>query len=138
MAELKKWSQDEIVRMRREMDRMFDDLCSDFDLPVMMCRMAGDLDLYEEGDTLVARLELGSMHPEDVQVSVLDRRLIIAAENVEKHGSKKRTHTFRKEIKLPCIIRTDDVKAEFEDGVLVVRLPKCPTQRGQAITIVRK
>lgn len=138
MADLKRWSQDEISRMRRDMDRLFDDLCTDFDLPVMFCRIAGDLELSEEDETLVARLELGTMNPDDVNVSVLDRRLIISAETVEALGKHKKTHTFRKEIKLPCIIKTDDVKAEFNDGVLEVRLPKCPTQRGQTIKIIKK
>lgn len=138
MADLKRWSKDEISRMRQEMDRLFDDLCNDFDLPVMVCRMTGDLDLREEGDTLVARLELGNMNPEDVNVSVFDRRLIISADTVEVSGSETRTQTFHKEIKLPCVIRTDDVRAEFTDGVLEVRLPKCRTQRGQLIKIVKK
>ncbi len=138
MADLKRWSQDEISRMRGEMDRLFDDLCTDFDLPVMFCRIAGDLDLGEEGDTLVARLELGNINPDDVDVSVLDRRLTIKAETIAVEGRHKKTHTFRKEIKLPCIIRTDEVKAEFKSGVLQVRLPKCPTQKGQTIKIIKK
>lgn len=138
MADLKRWSQDEISRMRNEMDRLFDDLCTDFDLPVMFCRIAGDLDLREEGDTLIARLELGNIDPDDVDVSVLDRRLIISAAGSETTGNHKKTHRFRKEIKLPCIIRTEDVKAEFNDGVLEVCLPKCPSQRGQIIKIIKK
>lgn len=138
MADLKRWSQDEISRMRHEMDRLFDDLCTDFDLPVMFCRMAGDLDLREEGDTLVARMELGNMNPEDVNVSVFDRQLLISAESVLVEAGHKRTHTFRKELKLPCIIRTDEVEADFKDGVLEVRLPKCRHQKGQKIEIMKK
>lgn len=138
MADLKQWSQDEIIRMRRDMDRLFDDLCTDFDLPVMFCRIAGDLDLQEEGDVLIVRLELGSINPDDVDVSVLDRRLLIKAETVDVEGKRKKTHSFRKEIKLPCIIRTGDVKAEFKSGVLEVRLPKCPSQQGQTIEISKK
>lgn len=138
MADLKRWSRDEISRMRSEMDRLFDDLCTDFDLPVMFCRIAGDLDLREEGDTLVARLELGNMSPDDVHVTVHERRLIISAESVESGGGLRSTRTFRKELRLPCIIRTDDVVADFKEGVLEVRLPKCSTQLGQQIRITRK
>ncbi len=138
MADLKRWSKDEISRMRREMDKLFDDLCTDFDLPVMFCRMAGDLDLIEEGDTLVARFELGNMNPDDVDVSVFDRHLLITAETVAVAEKHKKTHTFRKEIKLPCVIRTAEVEARFSDGVLEVRLPKCPTGRGQTIKIIQK
>lgn len=138
MATLKRWSQDEISRMRTEMDRLFDDLCSDFDLPAMLCRMTGDLELLEEDDMLVARLELGHIDPDDVSVSVFDRRLIIHAESVASAGKHRKTHSFKKEIKLPCIIRTEDVHAEFNDGVLRVRLPKCPRQRGTSVTIMKK
>lgn len=125
MDDLKRWSRDEISRMRRDMDKLFDDLCLDFDLPVMFCRIAGDLDLREEDDVLVARLELGNINPDDVHVSVVDRRLIISAEIVIQDEGRKSTRTFRKEIRLPCIIRTDEVKAHFKNGDLEVRLPKC-------------
>lgn len=138
MPDLKRWSQDEISRMRREMDRLFDDLCSDFDLPVMYCRMAGDLDLKEAGDTLVARLELGNMNPDDVHVSVFEHRLVISAKTVAVGDTHRKTHTFRKEIELPCIIRTDEVVAEFSEGILEVRLPKCPSQQGHLVKVLTK
>lgn len=138
MADLKRWSQDEITRMRREMDRLFDDLCMDFDLPVMFCRIAGDLDLKEDGDALIVRFELGNMNPDDVKVTVHDRRLVITAQSVQKGERSLSSHSFSKEVRLPCIIRPQDVNAEFEDGVLIVRLPKCPTQQGQSIEIKKK
>jgi len=138
MADLKRWSRDEISRMRSEMDRMFDDLCTDFDLPVMFCRIAGDLDLRQDGDTLVVRLELGNMNPDDVHVTVHERRLIISAESVKSGEKFRSARTFRKELRLPCLIRTDGVVADFKDGVLEVRLPKCADQLGQQIKITRK
>jgi len=138
MADLKHWSRDEISRMRKEMDRLFNDLCMDFDLPTMFCRVTGDLDLREEGDTLVARFELGNMNPDDVDVSVFERRLIILAKSEAHAGNNMKSNTFRKEVRLPCVIRPKDVKAEFKDGVLVVSLPKCPTQIGQIVKITKK
>lgn len=138
MANLKRWSQDEITRMRSEMDRLFDDLCNDFDLPVMFCRMTGDLDLQEENETLVARMELGNINPDDVSVSVYDRRLRITAKTVEVTAGHRKTHSFKKELKLPCVIRTEDVRAEFDDGVLEVRLPKCESQTGTTVKIRKR
>ncbi|BDQ32604.1 Hsp20/alpha crystallin family protein [Pseudodesulfovibrio portus] len=138
MADLKRWSRNEISRMRSEMDRLFDDLCLDFDLPAMVCRMSGDLELSEEGDTLVARLELGNIKPDDVQVSVHERRLIITAEYVEVSGKIRSSRTLRKEVRLPCLIRTNGVKAVYKDGVLTVKLPRCISQTGQRIEIKRK
>lgn len=138
MADLKRWSRNEITRMRSEVDRLFDDLCSDFNLPVMVCRMTGDLELTEEGNTLVVRLELGSMNPDDVVVSVLDQVLIVSAKSEKSAPGRMKTQTFRRELRLPCVIKTDAVVAEFTDDVLVVRLPKCETQLGQQVEIKRK
>ncbi|QGY41331.1 Hsp20 family protein [Pseudodesulfovibrio cashew] len=138
MADLKRWSRDEISRMRKEMDRLFDDLCVDFDLPAMFCRMAGDLDLREEGNALVVRLELGNINPDNVDVSVFERRLIISVNSTAQNGSRIENHVFRKEIRLPCIVQPKDVNAEFKNGVLEVRLPKCPTQIGQLVKIIRR
>ena len=138
MADLKRWSRDEISRMRREMDRLFDELCSDFDLPVMVCRMAGDLCLREEDDILVVRLELGNMNPDNVNVSVRERRLVISAESARETPSRRQSQTFRKELRLPCVIDPSGVKAEFNDGILEVRLPKCAGGLGHIIKITKK
>lgn len=138
MADLKRWSRSEISRMRSDVDRLFDDFCSDFDLPVMFCRMTGDLELSEEGNTLIVRLELGNLDPDDVQVSVFDRLLIVSARSVDASPGRRKTQTFRRELRLPCVIKTDEVVAEFKDDVLVVRLPKCSNQLGQQVEIKRK
>ncbi|WP_207262094.1 Hsp20/alpha crystallin family protein [Desulfovibrio sp. Huiquan2017] len=138
MADLKRWSRNEITRMRSDVDRLFDDLCADFNLPSMFCRMTGDLTLEEEGETLVVRLELGNMDPDDVHVTVMERQLSIIAETRESGPGHRSTRSFHKELRLPCRIETDAVRAEFDDGVLVIRLPKCATPSGQRIAISRK
>jgi len=138
MADLKRWSRGEITRMRREMDRLFDELCSDFDLPVMVCRMAGDLRLREEDDILIVQLELGNMNPDSVNVSVREKRLVISAESARETPSRRQSQTFRKELRLPCAVDPDGVQAAFNDGVLEVRLPKCSNRFGQKIMITKK
>ncbi|WP_419787851.1 Hsp20/alpha crystallin family protein [Pseudodesulfovibrio sp.] len=129
MADLKRWSQGEIGRMRRDMDRMFDDFCSDFDLPLMLCRMAGDLELVDENWELVARMALGSMNPDSVKVSVRDRRLVIQAVSVVEDCCSRESRSCTKEIRLPCRIDPDGVKMRFVDGVLEILLPKCRPEK---------
>ena len=138
MADLKRWSRNEISRIRSDMDRLFDDLCADFNLPSMFCRMAGDLTLQDEGNALVVRLELGNMKPDDVHVSVTERQLSIVAETRTSGPRHASSHSFRKELRLPCRIETDGVRAEFADGVLVVRLPKRVNPFGPSVAISRK
>ena len=138
MDDLKRWSRNEIGRMRRDMDRLFDELCADFDLPVMMCRMTGDLELREEEGTLVARLELGAMNPDSVRVSVEDRRLIIQADGSVAAGGLHQARAFRKEIRLPCSIDPEGARIGFAEGVLEIRLPKSKRRLGTLVTIVRR
>ncbi|ADU62712.1 MAG: Hsp20/alpha crystallin family protein [Pseudodesulfovibrio sp.] len=138
MADLKRWGQGEITRIRLEMDRLFDELCFDLDLPAMICRMSGDIELWEEGDTLVARMELHGVAPGDVSVVVLERLLVITARMVETVGGRSRSRAFRKEIKLPCAIRTEEAQVEFAQGVLVIRLPKCASQYVQIVRLIKK
>jgi HSP20 family protein len=138
MADLKRWSRNEISRIRSDMDRLFDDLCADFNLPSMFCRMAGDLTLQDEGNALVVRLELGNMAPDDVHVGVAERQLSIVAETRESGPGHASSHSFRKELRLPCRIDPEAARAEFAEGVLVVRLPKCTASFGPSVAISRK
>lgn len=138
MPDLKRWSRDEIARMRREMDRLFDELCTDFDLPVMVCRMAGDLCLKDEKDILVVRLELGNMNPDNVKISVQNRQLVISAECARETGKLLESQSFRRELSLPCDINADGVEVELMNGTLEVRLPKSPAKQGQTVKIIKK
>jgi HSP20 family protein len=137
MADLKRWSQGEITRMRLEIDKLFDEFCSDFDLPAMYCRMSGDIELWEDGDVLIARLELYNIDPDDVSVGVFEHLLVVTARAVEVIGGHRHSRAFRKELKLPCAVRSDEVVAEFADGVLEIRLPKCAVN-GRIIRIIKK
>ncbi|MEF2229504.1 MAG: Hsp20/alpha crystallin family protein [Pseudodesulfovibrio sp.] len=138
MADLKRWSRNEIGRMRRDMDRLFDELCADFDLPILMCRMAGDLEICDGGDVLVARLELGTLNPDSVRVSVEDRRLIIRADSTLAASGRRESRAFHKEIRLPCRIDSEGVKVGFADGVLEILLPKSNRRFGALVTIVKR
>lgn len=138
MADLKRWSRGEITRMRLEMDRLFDELCSDLDLPAMICRMTGNIEMWEEGDTLVARMELHGVDPGDISVAVLERLLVITARKVETAYGRSRSRAFRKEITLPCAIKTEEVQVEFAKGTLVVRLPKCASHYAQIVRLNKK
>jgi len=138
MDDLKRWSRNEIGRMRRDMDRLFDELCADFDLPVTTCRMTGDLQLCDEGRSLVARLALAGMNPDAVRVTVEDRRLVIQTGSSQAANGRRESRAFRKEIRLPCSIDPDGARLGFADGVLEIRLPKCNRRIGTLVTIVKR
>ena len=94
--------------------------------------IAPSIDIYEEGDEVVVKAELPGMKKEDIEVNLTDDSITISGEKkteerVERKGYYRHERSygsFARSFTLPSEVRTDEVKAEFKDGVLEVRVPK--------------
>jgi HSP20 family protein len=82
---------------------------------------------------LTVRAELPGIDPDrDVDISVADGRLTIAAERKEetpadeKGYSEFRYGSFRRTMTLPDNAKADEVKAEYRDGILTITVPVAP------------
>jgi HSP20 family protein len=93
-------------------------------------------DLVEEGDHLVLRADLPGLTEDDVEIEVNDRVLTISGERKaeeKKEGEgyyrvERAFGSFSRSLTLPEGIDADEVSAEFDNGVLEVRIPK-PEER---------
>ena len=112
-----------------EVDRFFED----FTIPSLK-NLGTDLavDVYEEGDNVVAKMNVPGVDPEKISVSVEDNALRVSGAHEEEKEEKKK-HYYYKEIKkgsfervvsLPQSVLKDKVSAEYKNGTLVVTLPK--------------
>jgi HSP20 family protein len=118
----------------REFDRMFEDLSRDVEMPVkrgqygIMPRM----DVTEDEDRIRVTLELPGMNEEDVEIGLVDNVLTVKGEKkVETEETEKpyayreRVYgSFRRSIPLDVEVMSDKVEATFENGVLLIDLPK--------------
>ncbi len=94
------------------------------------------MDLVEAGDHLVLRADLPGIDEKDVDIEVKDGVLTISGERRAEHESKEEgfyrveraTGSFSRSLSLPEGIDPDKVTANFDRGVLEVRIPK-PEQR---------
>ena len=109
------------------------------DLPEPVRRfLEGDLDSwlrveeYQEGNTLVVKAEVPGINPDsDVDITLTGRQLHIGVRREEKseHKDKEgyrtefRYGTFSRSVTLPDGVSQDDVQAQYQDGVLEVRVP---------------
>ena len=135
------WDRDIIARMekmRRDMDRTFEDAFHDFrnapehkgffDEP----RFGSTFDLKEEGDNYVVRVYLPERDAQNINVTVEDRTLKIEAKEQEitkKEGERGTLHSTRKAaysqlLTLPGPVQGDNMKVEKNPGMVVVTLPK--------------
>lgn len=135
------WDRDIVERMakmRREMDRIFDESFREFrtglehkgffDEP----RFGSSLDLKEEGDNYVVRVHLPDRDMQNINVTVKDRTLTIEAKEEstkKKEGEPGTSHSSRiaaysQLLTLPGPVEVDKMKVEKKEGMLIVTLPK--------------
>jgi HSP20 family protein len=99
-------------------------------------RWVPPMDLLEADDHFVLRADLPGMAEDDVSIEVQDGTLTISGERATEHEHQERGWfrversfgRFNRSLSLPDGVDADGVSAEFERGVLTVRIPK-PEQR---------
>jgi len=94
--------------------------------------MSPAVDIYEEDDSIVAKVELPGMKKEDISVELSNGILKITGEKKREEKVEKKNYyrierssgTFERRISLPVDTQTDKAKASFKDGVLQIKIPK--------------
>lgn len=129
----------ERVDMFDRFDRMFEDWMRvlPFRRPALFGRDGFGEDLirvdefHENGD-LVVRAELPGVDPEnDVELTVSDGMLRIEAERREEETTEEKGYlrhelrcgSFARTLPLPDGVSEDDIKADYKDGILEIRVP---------------
>ncbi len=89
------------------------------------------LDLYRQGEDLVARLELPGVEPSDIDISVTDRVLSVkgkreSGKEAREGGFYYTEHhygTFERSFVVPEATTLDGIRAEHENGILTITIP---------------
>jgi HSP20 family protein len=128
-----------IFGLRREIDRLFDDT---------FARDGGSftpaVDIKETDNEIRLDLELPGMKPEDVEITADNGVLTVRGEKQEerKEGDNNRYQviervygTFVRTFQLPQGVDADQIKAEFNNGVLSLHIPKAALPQPKRIEI---
>jgi HSP20 family protein len=124
----------------RDFDRLFDRL---FDAPAGAQRWAPPMDLLEAEDHYLLRADLPGLSQDDVAIELEHGTLQISGERKGSHEEhQKGWHRieraygkFSRSLTLPEGIDPDAVTAEFDKGVLTVRIPKPEQVKPRRIAI---
>ncbi len=146
MSNLIRWEpMREMVSLREAMDRLFDDA---FTRPfgVRTSWSAPAIDMYQTDDEVVVKAAVPGLKASDVQISVAGDTLTMRGEFKEKsetddkayHIREQRYGSFERSLTLPTPIVADKARAEFEDGILTITLPKAEDVRPKVITVKAK
>lgn len=101
-----------------------------------------NLDVHDNPEDVTVTVDLPGFDREQVEVSASDRRLRVRAERPEAEAEaegrldrRERAPRVERTLELPARAEADEARAEFENGVLRVELPKHEQERERPVDI---
>jgi len=135
----------QVEKLRKDMDRMFERLWGEFGLSSLprAVREFPAIDLAETKDRLIINAEIPGINPEDINIDITENSLSIRGEIKQdrvsdKEGFVRTAHrygSFSKTLQLPCRIVVDDVRATYREGILNVIMPKFKQRKTRTVKI---
>jgi len=148
MSNLIRWEPArEMMSLREAMDRLFEDA---FTRPLSLRERDGwsvpAIDMYQTDNDVVVKAALPGIKADEVQINVSGDVLSLKGEmkheeeKQEKawHIHEQRWGSFERSVSLPTSVVAEKAKAEFENGVLTITLPKAEEAKPRTITIKAK
>jgi HSP20 family protein len=107
------------------------------------------IDLYETDDEVVLKAALPGVSAEDIDISISNGMVSVRAEvseereekdeqGVRYHLRERRYKRLSRSMRLPSAVDAKKADAEFENGVLRLRLPKVEEAKPKTITVKAK
>jgi HSP20 family protein len=100
------------------------------------------INVFQQGDNLVAILEIAGVDKGDLEIQVKDRAIRISGkkaiaypEGVSLHRRERMTGSFDRTLTMPMQIDADAIKAEYRDGVLALFIPRAEADKPRSIAI---
>ncbi len=83
-------------------------------------------DIKETEEAIIAAVELPGVEKNDINIAATDDELYVSAKRSEepKEISERHYSLFCTKVNLPCGIKREEVKASFNNGLLIITLPK--------------
>ncbi|MFF8609717.1 Hsp20/alpha crystallin family protein [Streptomyces sp. NPDC015346] len=101
------------------------------------------MDAYREGDVYVIALDLPGVAPEAIDIDVernmltvkAERRPTVKADDVQMELSERPLGVFSRQLMLADTLDTERITADYEAGVLTVRIPIAERAKPRKISI---
>lgn len=100
------------------------------------------INVFQQGDDLVAIIELPGVKPEELNIQAKGNTIRIAGrksvdypEGASAHRRERLSGVFDRTLSVPMQIDAEDVKAEYRDGVLALFIPRAERDKPRTIQI---
>ncbi len=101
------------------------------------------VDIYEDEHSIVVKAEVPGIDPKDIDVRVENNTLTIRGERKLEHEEREENYhrverrygSFYRSFTLPNTIETENLTADYNNGVLEIRMPKRAEAKPKQIKI---
>lgn len=137
----------DLVTLREKMNRLFEEAFTSRgeEKDLVASTWTPSVDIYETESDLVLTAEVPGIDENDVEIKIEDNTLTIKGDrNFEKETKEENYHriersygSFYRSFTLPRNIDQDKIKAENENGILKVIMPKKPELKPKKVKILK-
>ena len=149
MANIVRWEPfRDLITLREAMDRLFEEsfIRPRIGWPAPLGAGALAVDMYETDQDVVIKSSVPGVKTEDLDITITGDTLTIKGETkteekVEKANyirQERRYGAFCRSLTLPTTVVAEKAKAEFENGVLTLTLPKAEEVKPKTIKVKAK
>jgi HSP20 family protein len=127
----------------RDVDRLFDAFFGGGNTQAAARRWVPPMDLVEAEDHFLLKADLPGLSESDVSIEVQDGALTISGERTAEHESREQGWyrierafgSFNRSLTLPEGVDPDAISANFDRGVLEVKIPKPEERKPRRVQI---
>jgi len=143
LVHLNKRNRNGLARLHNEMDDLFDGFFRGLDRPFAGYKAWPAIDVAEEENAIVVRVEVPGCKVEDIDISVYGNTLTISGEKKLEEEKKEKGYyhvestygSFRRELTLLTDVDQSKVEAVCKDGVLSITLPKAVSAKAMKVKV---
>ncbi len=133
---------EELNRLRREMNRVFDAYHPAERAP-FGSGVFPPVNIYEDKNNVYVTAELPGMDPNSIDISIQGDNMVLkgerviepAGQDVSYHRKERRSGVFNRVLTLPERVDATKVSAEYNNGMLKVVLPKLEEAKARKIEV---
>lgn len=131
---------DDLERWARGMDRLMNSMFL-YETRSAPTAWRPPTDVYETEDSVVIKVEIAGMTPDDFEISFAERILQIRGNRLDRqrklsyHCLEVQYGDFLSEVFLPGKYDEEKIEAQYENGFLSITLPKAPPESPRSIAV---